>query len=159
MSKIWVLVNLQIASLTGFWRADICILANIEGQKLNFWQIQVYQNCQTLYFWHLWRAKIAILGNFVVPISCLVKIESQNLSKFDFEKGLLQMQTHSVEIWWFFYYSDFTWNQFWGLWKCKICYFITFRGSEVWFFMNFCTFEINKIQGCKKSQKTAFLEL
>ena len=33
-----------------------------------------------------------------------------------------------------FYAPDFTWNQFWRIWKCKICHFSTFRGSEFWFF-------------------------
>ena len=49
-------------------------------------------------------------------------------------------QHHSVAISWFLYHSDFMWNQFWGFLKGKICHFNTFRGSEFWFFMNFCTF-------------------
>ena len=36
--------------------------------------------------------------------------------------------------------SDFTWNQSWWIQKLKICYFSTFKDSEFWFFMNFCTF-------------------
>ena len=44
---------------------------------------------------------------------------------------------HSVEVSWFFHQSDFTWNQFWEMWKCKICPFNTFRGSEFWFVWNF----------------------
>ena len=40
---------------------------------------------------------------------------------------------HSVDISWFFYHSDFTWNQFWGFSKCKICCFNTFRGFKLWF--------------------------
>ena len=45
-----------------------------------------------------------------------------------------QLITHSsVEISGFFYHSDFTWNQFVGFWKCKICHFNTFRGFELWF--------------------------
>ena len=43
------------------------------------------------------------------------------------------LSTQSVEISWFFYQSDFTWNQFWGIEKCKICHFNTFKGSEFWF--------------------------
>ena len=43
------------------------------------------------------------------------------------------MFSHNVEILGFFYHSDFTWNQFWGFQKCKICHFHTFRGSEYWF--------------------------
>ena len=34
-----------------------------------------------------------------------------------------------VEISWFFCLSDFTWNEFLGLQKCKKCHFNTFRGS------------------------------
>ena len=34
----------------------------------------------------------------------------------------------------FFHISNFTWNQFWRLYKCKICHFNTFRGSEFWFY-------------------------
>ena len=33
---------------------------------------------------------------------------------------------------WFFYQSDFTWNQIWGFLKCKIRHFNTFRGFESW---------------------------
>ena len=60
---------------------------------------------------------------------------------------------HSVEISWFFYYSDFTWNQFWWFYKCKICHFNTL---EVLNFVNlanikfvligrFCTSRMPKI--------------
>ena len=33
------------------------------------------------------------------------------------------------------------WKQFWGFWKCKICHFNTFRGSELWFWWFFALFE------------------
>ena len=46
----------------------------------------------------------------------------------------------SVEISWFFYHSDFTWNQFEGFQKDKIGHFYTIRRSEFLLFMNFCTF-------------------
>ena len=49
---------------------------------------------------------------------------------------------HSVEISWFFYYSDFTWNQFWGFLKCKISHFTTFRSSEFSLLWNFAFFEV-----------------
>ena len=47
---------------------------------------------------------------------------------------------HSAEISWFFYHSDFTWNQFWGFLKHKICNFNTSRGSEFFIFLNFGPF-------------------
>ena len=50
------------------------------------------------------------------------------------------LKIHSVEISSFFYYSDFMWNQFGGFLKCNICHFNTFRGSGLWFSMNFCIF-------------------
>ena len=73
-------------------------------------------------------------------------------------------QGHSVEISWFFYYSDFTWNQFLGLLKCKICHCNTFRGSEFWSFYEFVKFlkaeKVSKKHNSelKKQKKTAFLE-
>ena len=39
-----------------------------------------------------------------------------------------------------FFHSDFTWNQFWGFEKCKICHFNTFRASESWFWWIFALF-------------------
>ena len=42
---------------------------------------------------------------------------------------------HSVEISWFFYHS------FCGFYKCKICHFNTFRGSEFWILCIFALFE------------------
>ena len=65
---------------------------------------------------------------------------------------------HSVEISWFFYHSDLTWNQFMRFWKCKICHFNTFRGSEFWFLwicahFDGWNYQINNIQSpynCKK---------
>ena len=62
------------------------------------------------------------------------------------KNGFLHLKTsklnkHDAEISWFFYHSDFTWNQFTELLKCKICHFFTFRGSEFWSLMNFPLFE------------------
>ena len=45
----------------------------------------------------------------------------------------LILQSDSVEISWFLHHSDFTWNQFWGLYKFKICHFCSFHGSEFQF--------------------------
>ena len=39
-------------------------------------------------------------------------------------------------------YSDFTWNQFWGLLKCKISHFNTLRGSEFRFLWIFALCEV-----------------
>ena len=47
---------------------------------------------------------------------------------------------HSVEISWFFYHSDFTWNQFLGFLKCKICHFNTFARLWILTFRHFSTF-------------------
>ena len=58
---------------------------------------------------------------------------------FSYTKALAV--THSVEISWFSYHSDFTWNQFWSLKKCEICHFKTFRGSEFWFQSIFAFFD------------------
>ena len=48
---------------------------------------------------------------------------------------------YSVDISWFLYHSNFTWNQFGGFKECKICHFNTFRGSEFWFLRIFALFE------------------
>ena len=58
----------------------------------------------------------------------------------------------------------FTWNKFWGFWKCKISHSNTFRDSEIWFFLNFCSFwmlKFTKLTQFKaaKIAKTAVLEL
>ena len=50
------------------------------------------------------------------------------------------------------------------MWKCKICHFYTFTGSDFWFFMNFCNLWRLKRTKSKKSKalkmaKTAVLEL
>ena len=63
----------------------------------------------------------------------------------------------------FFCHSDFTWNQFWRILKLQNCHFCTFRGSEFWFFMTFCTFwrlELTKLTKFRalKWPKMAFLE-
>ena len=47
----------------------------------------------------------------------------------------------TVEISGFFYHSDFPWNQFRRIWKCKICHCNTFRGSEFWFLWIFVPLE------------------
>ena len=49
--------------------------------------------------------------------------------------------SYSVEISWFLYHPEFMWNQFWGLLKCKISHFTTFRGSEFWFLWIFALSE------------------
>ena len=72
-----------------------------------------------------------------------------------------KIQTHSVEISGFFYHSDFTWNQFWGFLKCKICYSNTFRGSEFWFyeFLHFLKaeiFQMNKNESHKNGKNGSF---
>ena len=51
-------------------------------------------------------------------------------------------QMHRSEISWFFYYSDFTWNQFWTFWSAKNYHFNTFGGCEFWYFGIFCHFQI-----------------
>ena len=58
--------------------------------------------------------------------------------KFDLNKNY---HSHSVEMSWFFYHTGFTWNQFWGFLKCKICHFNKFRGSEIWFLWIFSLLE------------------
>ena len=72
---------------------------------------------------------------------------------------------HSVEISWFFYHSDFTWNQIWGFWKCKICHFNTFIESEFWFLWIFALchswkwpkIQILSLQNCKKCHFLIYL--
>ena len=44
---------------------------------------------------------------------------------------------HSVEKWQFYCHSDFTWNQFWRIYKFKICHFSSFIGSGFLIFVNF----------------------
>ena len=70
---------------------------------------------------------------------------------------------HSVEISWFFYHSDFLWNHFQEFWRYKNCHFITFRGSELWFFMIFrifwgLIFSQSQTLELLKLQKIAFFE-
>ena len=72
-----------------------------------------------------------------------------------------------VEISWFLYTSNFTWNQFLVFYKWKSCRFNTFRGSELRFlwiyeFLDFLKaeiYQINKIQSPQKCAKMADLEL
>ena len=50
------------------------------------------------------------------------------------------------------------------MWKCKICHFYTFTGSDFWFFMNFCNlWRLKRTKSKKlkalKMAKTAVLEL
>ena len=59
---------------------------------------------------------------------------------------------HSVEISWFFYHADFTWNQFWGFLKCKISHFNTFRGSEFSFSWTFTLFKAWHLPNTQNSQ-------
>ena len=72
---------------------------------------------------------------------------------------------HSVEISWFFHHSDFTWNQFLGFYRCKICHFDTFTLRHwIWIFMNFWALWMLKFTKLKNSEllktaKTVVLEL
>ena len=55
-------------------------------------------------------------------------------------RGRLQIMKIGKWTWGNVKISDFTWNQFRGLKKCKICHFNTFTGSEFWLPLHFCTF-------------------
>ena len=44
--------------------------------------------------------------------------------------------THSVENTEVFCHYDFTWNQFWRMWKFKRCHFCNFRASEFMIWVN-----------------------
>ena len=58
-------------------------------------------------------------------------------SKMTPKKVIQILTVHCVEISWFFDHSDFAWNQFWGLEKCKIWHFNTIRDTEfqyLWIF-------------------------
>ena len=67
---------------------------------------------------------------------------------------------HSVEISWFFCHSDFTWNQFWWIWKYEKCLFSIFRGFEFLILVNcslhrmqkFIEIRIQSLQMCWKWQ-------
>ena len=71
-----------------------------------------------------------------------------------------------ITVWnfsWLFYDSDFTWNQFWGLWKCLIFHFYTFGCSEFYFFeflyfLEAKFYQIIRIQS-PKNGKNSSLEL
>ena len=65
-------------------------------------------------------------------------IFSKRIEKLIFRN--LEWHSYLVTIW-FFYHSYFTWNQIWGFWRCKICHFNTFRGSELWFLWFFTLFK------------------
>ena len=60
----------------------------------------------------------------------------------------------TVEISWFLYHSDFTWNQFWGFLKSKIIHFTTFRGSE---FLHFLNAEIDQFHSPQNGKKGSSL--
>ena len=71
-----------------------------------------------------------------------------------------------MEISRFFCHSDFTWNQFCGFKKCKICLFNTFRSSWLWFFLwiwpicsifNAKIFQNSKIRASRSYQNGTFL--
>ena len=49
------------------------------------------------------------------------------------------------------FHSDFTWNQFWGFQKCKICHFCHFKGSE---FCSCCTLQPSKSAKIHKNQNS-----
>ena len=49
-----------------------------------------------------WSDNRAQCGNFMIFLSLRFYV-----------KSILENSPHSVEILWFFYHSDFTWNQFW----------------------------------------------
>ena len=58
-------------------------------------------------------------------------IISQNLLKIHEYQNF--NSDSSLEISWFFSHSDFAWNQFSGLQRCKNCHFNSFRSSEFLF--------------------------
>ena len=80
-------------------------------------------------------------------LSETTKLQAQQFLAHIFRVGLGPVSnfwarplTQSVEISWFFYHSDFTWNQFGEFLKCKISHFTTFIGSESWLLWIFVLF-------------------
>ena len=67
---------------------------------------------------------------------CLIIIVQGSQNQIELWKCAIEknwvLLSHSVEISWFLYHPDFTWNQFCGFLKCKSYHFNTFRGSEFW---------------------------
>ena len=62
-------------------------------------------------------------------------------SKPSNSKDSMENYKHSEKIWGFFCNSDFTWNQFWIFWKCKISHLTTFRSTEFLILWIFALFE------------------
>ena len=80
-------------------------------------------------------------------------------SLYIYLKFMQKIPTHSVQVSLFFYHSDFTWNQFWGFWKCKSANLTHSEALDFdFFFLIFAPFE-----GCNikltnfRAPKTAFL--
>ena len=80
--------------------------------------------------------------NAIVPLkvylhSKISSLKFLTLNDIKLELQNLQINSHDSQCGNFIivlrtYNSDFTWNQFWGFYKCKICHCNTFRGPEFW---------------------------
>ena len=52
------------------------------------------------------------------------------------------IEIHNVEISWFFWHSNFMWNQFWSFWSFKNCHLDRLISSEFWIFENWRHFKV-----------------
>ena len=105
---------------------------------------------QRIQVWVIWYLEpIHEVGSWTFLESCVHPIshtcgENCKQTADNYERWLLgrfRVLKYSVEISWFYYHSDFTWNQCLRFLKCKICHFNTFRGSEFWFLWIFPFFK------------------
>ena len=49
---------------------------------------------------------------------------------FQFHSKTITFHSEKLQI---YFHSDFSWNQSWRVWSFKICHFVTFRDSGIWF--------------------------
>ena len=143
--------NYQSATI---WDSTVYILLKLISRK-NKWQ----KNSE---IFTLWRYTILRTSVFLLRIASQAHFPLSKCRLYIFKKRTVthdpqksreyppldslffsqrRLKSHSVEISWFFYHLDFTWNQFWGFYKCKMCHFSTIRGSEIWVSWIFAPFE------------------
>lgn len=81
--------------------------------------------CPTL--WYVWGWESLVNGG---AAQCDKTLE---MRFFPMDLSFLLFWTHSVEIWEFYFRSNFSWNQFWQTESPKNGHFDNFRGCEFWF--------------------------